>query len=239
MPTPTSPPSRGLTHETVVAAALELIHESGFAALSMRRLADRCGVGAMTLYGYVRTKDELLARIADVLLAGVDVPATPDMPWPDRVKAVFRSVRRIFLEHPELADVVARQHLNSVAAYRGAEAVLDAVREAGLDDEGAVSAFVALTAFTTGLNQREAHGAERSAQQAQRLLAIHHLPPDEFPNVVELGPLMVVGESEHHFEDGLDLMIRGIAARGQHDRHRRQPAHSRRRMVHERTARRR
>lgn len=209
-----APHPRGLTLETVVEAALELIREKGFAALSMRKLADRCGVGAMTLYGYVRTKDELLGLIADDLLAGVELPATRDMPWPDQVKSVFRSVRRIFLEHPELADVVAKQHLNSVSAYRGAEVVLDAVRRAGLDDEEAVSAFVSLAAFTTGLAQREAHSRKRSAQQAQRLMAIHHLPPDEFRNVVELGPLMVVGESERHFEDGLDLMIRGIAARG-------------------------
>jgi AcrR family transcriptional regulator len=206
--------TRGLTLDSVVEAALELTRDEGFPALSMRKLANRCGVGAMTLYGYVRTKDELLAMIADKLLATVELPATRDMPWMDAVKMVFRSVRRIFLEHPELADVVAGQHLNSVAAYRGAEVVLDAVRRAGLNDEEAVSAFVALTAFAVGVAQREAHGKERSAQQAQRLMAIHRLPVDEFRNVVELGPLMVVGESERHFEDGLDLMIRGIAARG-------------------------
>lgn len=205
---------RGLSLDTVVDAALELIREEGFGALSMRKLADRCGVGAMTLYGYVRTKDELLGLIADDLLAAVELPVSPDTPWEDVVRCVFRSVRRIFLEHPELADVVARQHLNSVAAYRGAEVVLGAVRRAGLSDEQAVSAFVALTAFTTGLAQREAHADERSAQQAQRLMAIHSLPAGEFRNVVELGPLMVVGESERHFEDGLDLMIRGIAAQG-------------------------
>lgn len=205
---------RGLSLDTVVDAALELIREEGFGALSMRKLADRCGVGAMTLYGYVRTKDELLGLIADDLLAAVELPVSPDTPWEDVVRCVFRSVRRIFLEHPELADVVARQHLNSVAAYRGAEVVLGAVRRAGLSDEQAVSAFVALTAFTTGLAQRQAHADERSAQQAQRLMAIHSLPAGEFRNVVELGPLMVVGESERHFEDGLDLMIRGIAAKG-------------------------
>jgi AcrR family transcriptional regulator len=206
--------TRGLTLDSIVRAALDLIRDEGFPALSMRKLADRCGVGAMTLYGYVRTKDELLGLIADDLLAGVDLPATADMHWADRVRCVLRSVRRNFLEHPELADVVARQHLNSVAAYRGAEVVLGAVREAGLDDEQAVSAFVALTAFTTGLAQREVHARERSAQHAQRLMTIHQLPDGEFPNVVELGPLMLRSESVRHFEDGLDLMIRGIAARG-------------------------
>ena len=60
---------RGLTLDSIVGAALELIREEGFPALSMRKLADRCGVGAMTLYGYVRTKDELLGLIADDLLA--------------------------------------------------------------------------------------------------------------------------------------------------------------------------
>lgn len=204
----------GLTLDAIVDAALELIDESGFDALSMRKLAAHCGVGAMTLYGYVRTKDELLGAIADRLFAEIDLPdARQDLPWEEQVKAVFRSVRRVFVEHPHLADVVAKQHTNAIAMYRGAESVLRPMRQAGVGDDDAVSAFVALTTFTTGFAQREAHADLRSAQAGQRLLAIGSLPEDEFANVVELAGRLVAKESEKHFEDGLDFIVRGVAER--------------------------
>jgi AcrR family transcriptional regulator len=197
-----------------VDAALELVDESGFDALSMRKLAARCGVGAMTLYGYVRTKDELLGVIADRVFSALDLPdGDDDLPWEEQVKAVLRSVRRVFLEHPQLADVVAKQHANAIAMYRGAELVLGPMRRAGIGDEDAVSAFIALTTFTTGFAQREAHSGVRSAQAAQRLLAIGSLPGDEFANVVELAGLLVATESEQHFEDGLDFILRGVGGR--------------------------
>jgi len=212
---PPRPQTTGLTLDTIVDAGLDLIEAEGFDALSMRKLAARCGVGAMTLYGYVRTKEELLGVIADRLFATIDLPDGPqDEPWEDQVKAVFRSVRSVFIEHPELADVVARQHTNTIAAYRGAESVLGAMRRAGVGDEEAVSAFIALTTFTTGFAQREAHADVRSAQAAQRLLAIRELPADDFANVVELASLLVARESEQHFEDGLDFIIRGVRERG-------------------------
>lgn len=208
------PQTTGLTLDTIVDAALDLIEAEGFDALSMRKLAARCGVGAMTLYGYVRTKEELLGVIADRLFAAIDLPdGRQGEPWEEHVKGVFRSVRRVFLEHPELADVVAKQHTNTIGAYRGAESVLRAMRHAGVGDEDAVSAFIALTTFTTGFAQREAHADLRSAQAAQRLLAIRDLPEDGFANVVELASLLVAKESDNHFEDGLDFIVRGVAER--------------------------
>jgi len=206
----------GLTLETIVDAALELVDESGFDALSMRKLAARCGVGAMTLYGYVRTKDELLGAIADRVFSALDLPdGDDDLAWEEQVKEVLRSVRRVFLEHPHLADVIAKQHTNAIAMYRGAESVLGPMRRAGVSDELAVSAFIALTTFTTGFAQREAHAERRSAQTAQRVLAIGSLPAAEFENVVAVAGLLVTNESEQQFEDGLDFIVRGVGERRQ------------------------
>ena len=51
---------KGLSRERVVATALELLDEEGLAKLSMRRLGERLGVRAMSLYRYVANKEELL-----------------------------------------------------------------------------------------------------------------------------------------------------------------------------------
>ena len=212
-PADEAPGSTGLTRESIVDAAAELIDAEGFEALTMRRLAERCGVGAMTLYGYFRTKEELLAALGDRALSGVELPAEQGQTWQEQVTEVFRSVRRTFIEHPELAQIVATQPIDGVAAYRGAEVVFAAFERAGLDDEQAVAAFEALTSFTAGFTLREAARASRPEQSGERLGRIQSLPADEFPHVVGLAGLLASRDLEQRFEEGLAMLIRGMESR--------------------------
>jgi AcrR family transcriptional regulator len=201
-----------LNLEAIVEAALELIHSDGFDALSMRKLAQRCGVGAMTLYGYVRTKEELLTVIAEQFLAEIEPPDTR-LPWQDQLKALFRSVHGVFLRHPELADIVARQHVNAAAAFRGAEFVFAALSRAGLNPDEAMSAFIALIAYTAGFSQREGYRGRDPSIQTRRMARLNTLPAGEFRHVSRLATAFLQGPTEQQFEDGLDLLVRGIASR--------------------------
>jgi AcrR family transcriptional regulator len=54
--------------------AIRIADAEGIDAVSMRRIAAELDVGTMTLYHYVRTKDELLALMVDELLGEVVVP---------------------------------------------------------------------------------------------------------------------------------------------------------------------
>ena len=53
---------------------MRIADAEGFDALSMRRLAAELDAGTMTLYHYVRTKDELLALVNDAVMGEVVVP---------------------------------------------------------------------------------------------------------------------------------------------------------------------
>ena len=59
----------------------------GFDAVSMRRIAAELDAGTMTLYHYVRTKDELLTLVTDAVMGEVVVPPTSEIPtdWRDGV----------------------------------------------------------------------------------------------------------------------------------------------------------
>jgi AcrR family transcriptional regulator len=212
--TPQAAPER-LTLDVIVDAAAELVAREGFDGLSMRKLARQCGVGAMTLYGYVPTKDDLLGALADRFMADVALP-DPAGGWEDQLAQVFRSVRRVFLEHPELIRIVAGRRLDGAAAYRGAEIVFRALRTAGLDDPQVVSAFGALTSFTVGSAQREMgrQGGGPGSPARVALPGIGALPPDDFANVIGLAGLLVTRDPEHDFEAGLDLLITGIKGWG-------------------------
>ena len=62
-------PKPGLTVEQIVGAAVALADEEGIEQLSMRKVADRLGTGAMSLYRYVPGKTELLELMYDTIHA--------------------------------------------------------------------------------------------------------------------------------------------------------------------------
>src|SRR6516165_1352834 len=95
-----------LDRERVVRVALELLDEVGLDDLSMRRLADRLGVTAASLYWYVRDKDELLALLADAITGEMPLPAS-DLGWRDALEAAARTLRRIARSHRDGARVLA------------------------------------------------------------------------------------------------------------------------------------
>src|SRR5688500_803902 len=71
---------RLLDHDTIVASAARIADTDGPAALTMTRLASELGVGVMTLYTYVRTKDDLLDEVIDTVLGQATLPIPPEDP---------------------------------------------------------------------------------------------------------------------------------------------------------------
>src|SRR3990170_2111915 len=64
-PQGTRGPKQALSVDQVVDAAIALVDEDGIGALSMRRVSDRLGIGAMSLYTYVPGKAELIDLMID------------------------------------------------------------------------------------------------------------------------------------------------------------------------------
>jgi len=202
-----------LTREDVIDAAAELVAERGYARLSMRALAQRCGVATMTLYRHVGTKEDLLGALTDRVLAELELPAPGTLTWQEQIATVFRSVHDLLLEHPDVVEIAVRQHVAGEAAYRGAEVVLGALRQAGIEGEAAASAFAALFAFTLGFTQQQLQASGPGTALAHRQAVLERLPVDDFDNLSRLGGVFLLRHSDRHFDDGLDLIIRGLASK--------------------------
>ena len=144
-----------LTRQDVIDAAAGLVAEYGYAGLTMRALARRCGVPTMTLYRHVRDKEDLLGALADRVLGELALPEPGTLSWQQELAAVFGSVHDVLLKHPDIAEIAARQPVAGEAAYRGAEIVLGALARAGVEGEAAASAFATLFAFTLGFVQQQ------------------------------------------------------------------------------------
>jgi AcrR family transcriptional regulator len=90
------------THDDVRVAAMRIVDAEGLDALSMRRLATELGAPTMTLYYYVRTKDELLTLLQDAVMGEVVLPPGETMPadWKEAMRVVAHRTRDAMLRHP-------------------------------------------------------------------------------------------------------------------------------------------
>jgi len=138
-----------LTRDQIAMAALSIADSEGIEALSMRRVADELDVGTMTLYYYVRTKQDLLALMDDALMAEAVVP--PDeLPtdWRRAITAIARASRDAFLHHPWAL------HMRSLGigpnSMRHMEQSMAAVASLPLDDHGKMDLLAIIDDFVFG-----------------------------------------------------------------------------------------
>jgi AcrR family transcriptional regulator len=100
---PVRGPKPRLSLTDVVDAGVAIADADGLAALSMRKVAGRLGVGAMSVYTYVPGRSELVELMIDRVYGEHQIPDV-DLPWRQRVERWARETWRIYSAHPWLLD---------------------------------------------------------------------------------------------------------------------------------------
>jgi TetR/AcrR family transcriptional regulator, tetracycline repressor protein len=102
----TSPRSGRYSRDDVLSSALVLLENHGLAELTMRKLALDLGVQPSALYWHVPNKQQLLAELADRIVARArHVPVEAD--WQLTVIAVARALRDALLSCRDGAELVS------------------------------------------------------------------------------------------------------------------------------------
>lgn len=203
-------PRGSLDLADITEAAMAIIDEHGVEALTIRRLSSELNVGAMTLYGYVNSKDDIVNLVASKHFEEIVVARPVDGNWIDAAKITYRSLRRLYLNHPYIATVHTSQATPPPSAYALIEQILELFEEAGMDRPTAASVHLALLNYTLGA---ALFGLPRepSAGISQELVTtLHALSADDFPSLSATALVLARAASDEQFEFGLDSMLRGI-----------------------------
>jgi AcrR family transcriptional regulator len=155
------------TREEIASSAMRIADTEGFEALSMRRLATELGAGTMTLYHYVRTKDELLTLVCDEVMGEI-VLAPGEMPenWRDALTAIAMKTRAACIRHPWIMDITDDRALGP-NAVRHFDQTLQAVASLPLSlaDRFDICSVVDEYVFGCALSERDRrHGGEHNAE---------------------------------------------------------------------------
>jgi AcrR family transcriptional regulator len=222
---PTRGPKPAFTVERIVAAAVRIADAEGIGAMSMRRVAEEVGAGAMTLYRYFPGKGELLDVMLDTVYG--ELPRREvDGDWRVKLDEVARENRELYLRHPWMLQVaVSRPPLGPhlTAKY---EWELSTIEGIGLTDLEMDATIALVNGYV--------HGAVRTAVEARQVIQrsgmtdkewwLAHVPhldqiadTKKFPLSSRVGT--TVGneydapyDSEQAFEFGLARLLDGVAA---------------------------
>jgi AcrR family transcriptional regulator len=221
------------TREQIAAAAMAVADAEGVDAVTMRRVADALGAGTMTLYHYVRSKDELIALVVDQMMGELLIP-DDEMPddWREAFAAIGRRSREAFRRHGWIHEMIAKARPEDAQVggngLRHFEQSLRAAALTGLPADAQLELLTFVDDYVFGYSMRE-RGEQLAGptEETEHIYAAifdyieEQLRTGEFPHVEAL----VAGRSpreffeetlsgfmaEERFERGLERILDGIA----------------------------
>jgi AcrR family transcriptional regulator len=125
----------------VVDAALRVVARSSLDRLTVRAVADECGVTPPAIHYHLRGGDDLADRVVEAVAARIDVAVAGKSHWVDRYLALISAMDRAFLAYPGTGLRALATTGPSPAAARLTETAVQILREAGLSEDAAVQTF--------------------------------------------------------------------------------------------------
>jgi TetR/AcrR family tetracycline transcriptional repressor len=217
----TVPPTKSetrpsLSRDLVADRALEIADAEGLEAVTIRRLATELGVTPMALYWHFRTKEDLLAGLADRVLDAIEVPERSG-DWAADIRAALAALVTAMRPYPQVANLVPERimaHPNGLALT---ETALSTLSDAGFgQDHASYLAMQAMRAAITMVTGDQVDDSGKSAEERDAHLrtkkaALASLDPAKYPAVVAHADAMThCPDVEAFFDFGIDLYVAGV-----------------------------
>ncbi len=203
-----------LSRERVVQAGVALADEFGIEALSMRKLGERLGVEAMSLYKHVANKEDLLDGMVDGVFAEIELP-TDQSDWRAAMRSRSVSVRHVLRSHAWAVAMMQSRTNPGPSTLGHLDSLIGLLRGAGFSLVLTAHALSAIDAYVYGFAMQEKalpfDTEERSTEVVQQILAT--MPADRWPHLVEFSRDHVLTPGYDYgreFEWGLDLVLDGL-----------------------------
>jgi AcrR family transcriptional regulator len=201
-----------LSRERVLTAAIALADESGIESLSMRKLAERLGVEAMSLYNHIANKNDLLEGIVEAAAGEIVTPAD-DVDWKKAIHEVAISAHETLLRHP-WASGLWMGTTPGPARMRYGDSLLGAFRGAGFSKDLTYHAYHIVESYVLGFTTQVLNFRSVDESQFEDVVAafIRGDYAEEFPHFTEhaLQHMEPHDDGVNAVELGLDLILDGL-----------------------------
>jgi AcrR family transcriptional regulator len=222
---------RGLSRAEIIKAAIAVADAEGPDAISMRRIARELNAGAMSLYWYVGSKEELLDLMLDSIEAEIEVPE-PSGDWRADLGAFAHRTRAAMSRHRWAMEFIGSRPPSRPNDVRNLERLLGMLDGTGVDDARVIMGiFMTVATFVTGAVMREAQEIrfQREQEQAEANLTDEEIRAEReryrkwfeasgrYPRITRLMESGIDPDDpatrDERFQFSLDCVLDGIAAR--------------------------
>jgi AcrR family transcriptional regulator len=204
-----------LTRERVLKAALKLADEGGFHSLSMRKVASKLRVEAMSLYNHVAGKEDIVDGLVDIVFSEIEVPTPGTVDWKTAMRRRAISVREALNRHRWAVGLMEGRMNPGPANAANHNAVMGCLREGGFAFRDAVHAYSVMDAYIYGFALQERglpFDAPEETAQVMRKQSENVPSMADYPYLVETAiELEKAGyDYDVEFRFGLELILDGI-----------------------------
>ncbi len=215
------------TREQIAKTALQIADAEGSEALSMRRVAEELGAGTMTLYYYVRTKEDLLTLVEDALVGEICDACDPlPKAWRPAVEKIATATRAIWVRHAWALRSFTGMRVGP-NGLRHIEQSLQAVAGIDLPIDRKLEMLSIVDDYVLGHCASLMRGGQprldRKTARALSAAMSRSLDEGDYPQLRALigddDPVDALVKSsgfmteEHHFDIGLDALLDGLTKR--------------------------
>jgi len=203
-----------LSRDRILDTALVLADEDGVEAISMRKLAERLGFEAMSLYRHVSNKGDLIDGMLDRVVAEWELEHGGA--WQTQVRAIAVSVYASLRRHRWAAPLLlGATHGARPGRMAYMDALLRSLREGGFDADTTYHAYHVLDGHIFGFTIWVIGHMDMPADPGPILERVRPLL-EQFPDVKAHADAHMT-EGPHQdvsaFEFGLDLILDGLRDR--------------------------
>jgi AcrR family transcriptional regulator len=225
----TSPGRSGLTLKAIVAAAIGIADQEGLEALSMRGVAEKLGVGTMSLYTHVPGKDELIDLMLDTvygqLYENVEEPSRQSGDWHAALRFIAQRNWDLYLKHSWMLQISMGRPILGPHASLKYEAELRPLDRLGLSDLEMDATLTLILTHVEGCariqsalarSQRDTGMTDAEWWVKQGPFMDKIIDPNIFPVATRVGTatgqeFQSASNPEHLLKFGLDSILTGIS----------------------------
>lgn len=206
-----------VTRDRAVRVAVALADAGGIRSLSMRKLAAKLGIEAMSLYYHVKSKEDILNGMVDVVFGEIELPVAGE-DWRTAMRRRAISARAALMRHPWATTMLEAGTTPGPATLRQHDSVIGVLRTAGFSVALAAHAFSLLDSYVYGFVSQENalpfSTPEESSEVTRSIMS--RFAAEEYPHLTEMAVEYILRPGYDHggeFEFGLDLILDALEQR--------------------------
>ncbi|MEK5478662.1 TetR/AcrR family transcriptional regulator C-terminal domain-containing protein [Paenibacillus sp. FSL R5-0407] len=210
-----------ISEDKILEASWELLGEEGIEKLSMRRLADRLGIQAPSLYWYFKSKQNLYQRLANQVSKVILEEFHSDGDWKEQLTGLAVTIRAVLSRYPCSTQLMMMTLPHEPDIIRYTNRMLLCVEETPLEQEQKMQVVTTLVNYVYFFVLDD-YQHERNVTVA--LKELEDLPGDEMVRLLDsmsdseaglfrrmfTNGLFELMGTDRAFEFGLKLILLGI-----------------------------